>query len=84
MAGQGELIHEQKGIHSFLTYVAIENLAKETYHTPCLEFHFQKGVKCPNHFFKIYFSGLYIFDNISYSLSNRSTFSSSQSTPRSR
>lgn len=36
MADQGELIHEQKGMNSFLTYVAIENLAKETYHTACL------------------------------------------------
>lgn len=36
MADQWELIHEQKGMNSFLTSVTIENLAKETYHTACL------------------------------------------------
>jgi len=51
MAGQGELIHEQKGIYSFLTVVTIENLDKETYHVACPSSIFRRKLSAKITFF---------------------------------
>lgn len=51
MASQGELVHEQKEMYSFLTSLAVENLAKETYRAACLSSIFRRELSAQVTFF---------------------------------